>query len=298
MNNKEVAHLWAHKARESARGSHFFFNGDTIYSYGAHFPIARHVKNKQGQPAILFTTLRRSQSTARHVSYTRSAIQPGVPVFYVLDPERRPGELEGVISQKEGKENLLSYTEDAVNYVQESRKPRKQAHVKARLIGYAQDELRKAQEFADFFGLDYTAPADALKLADEWQVEIEAEHKRQALKAKRGAAKALREAREKIAAFIAGENVTLPFIKQTYARIEGDGLATSKGARVPLEHVKRVWPVVKRTIDKGGEFHANGKALHVGNYQIQEIKSDGTLIAGCHRFEKAEVLRIGALLEQ
>ena len=42
-----VAHLWAHRAQESApqRGN-FYFDGDTIYSYGSHFPIARHVKHK------------------------------------------------------------------------------------------------------------------------------------------------------------------------------------------------------------------------------------------------------------
>jgi len=35
-----VAHLWAHKSQEYARVSgtgNFYFNGDTIYSYGSHF---------------------------------------------------------------------------------------------------------------------------------------------------------------------------------------------------------------------------------------------------------------------
>lgn len=288
MNNKEIAHLWAHKARESANGSHYYFRGDTIYSYGGHFPIARHVTNKDGVAAILFTTLGYSSSTSAHINYTRAAIPPSIPVFHVLEPDKEPGN-----------HNLLRFTENAVNYVAESRKPRKTEAVKARLIGYAHDEIRKAQEFAAFFGLVYTAPEDVLKLADEWQAEIEAENKRKAARAKREAARAKREAKEKISAFIAGADVSVPhFIEESYARIEADELATSKGARVPLAHVKRVWPTVKKLIEKGREFHANGKTIHVGHYQITEIKTDGTLIAGCHRFERTEVLRIGSLVEK
>jgi hypothetical protein len=35
-----VAHLWAHQSQDSARnGGNFYFEGDTLYSYGAHFPL-------------------------------------------------------------------------------------------------------------------------------------------------------------------------------------------------------------------------------------------------------------------
>ena len=46
-----VAHLWAHKSQDFARnpGHNFYFHGDTIYSYGSHFPVARHVENKRGK---------------------------------------------------------------------------------------------------------------------------------------------------------------------------------------------------------------------------------------------------------
>ncbi len=148
------------------------------------------------------------------------------------------------------------------------------------------------------------AMRDSPQCPDEWQAEIEAENKRKAARAKREAARAKREAKEKIAAFIAGADVSIPHIvEESYARIEIEPvscakvLATSKGAVVPLAHVKRVWPTVKKLIEKGREFHANGKTLHVGHYQITEIKTDGTLIAGCHRFERTEVLRIGSLVE-
>jgi len=49
-----VAHLWANKSQDSAResGGRFYFVGDTIYSYGAHFPSPRHFTH-QGKAAVL-----------------------------------------------------------------------------------------------------------------------------------------------------------------------------------------------------------------------------------------------------
>lgn len=40
MNNQQVAHAWANGTKTSGRGYHFYFEGASIYSYGAHFEIA------------------------------------------------------------------------------------------------------------------------------------------------------------------------------------------------------------------------------------------------------------------
>lgn len=68
MDNSQVAHLWANRSRERAKGSNFYFEGDTIYSYGSHFPIARHFGG-----VVLFTNQSYSVSTSRHISYVRQA---------------------------------------------------------------------------------------------------------------------------------------------------------------------------------------------------------------------------------
>lgn len=74
MNNKEVAHLWANRSRPSAKGSHFYFEGDTIYSYGPHFPIARLIKHPTGgEDVVLFNPARYSLTTTRHQSLVLSA---------------------------------------------------------------------------------------------------------------------------------------------------------------------------------------------------------------------------------
>lgn len=41
MNNSMVAHLWANEKQESANGSNFYFEGESIYSYGRHFEVGR-----------------------------------------------------------------------------------------------------------------------------------------------------------------------------------------------------------------------------------------------------------------
>jgi|GEM_PF-3378619 len=89
----EIAHLWAHKTQDDARnpGGNFYFRGDTIYSYGSHFPIARHVTNDKGEAAVLFTNQKWSNTTAKHINYVRRSIPDGVPVFYVEDLSRDSG---------------------------------------------------------------------------------------------------------------------------------------------------------------------------------------------------------------
>ncbi len=74
MNNREVAHFWANQSKPSAKGSHFFYEGDTIYSYGYHFPIARLITHPVTKKlAYLYNAGKYSVSTSKHQSYVRSA---------------------------------------------------------------------------------------------------------------------------------------------------------------------------------------------------------------------------------
>ncbi len=83
--NQEIPHLWAHQSQDDARNStgSLYFEGPTIFSYGAHFPIARHVTNVRGEKAVLFTTVNHSVTTTGHCSAVAHAIPPNVPVFHV-----------------------------------------------------------------------------------------------------------------------------------------------------------------------------------------------------------------------
>lgn len=69
MNNKLLAKKFAAGAT-SGTGSNLFIDGNTIYSYGYHFAVAK----RTGDATANITTRRYSQSTARHVSLVRSAL--------------------------------------------------------------------------------------------------------------------------------------------------------------------------------------------------------------------------------
>lgn len=58
----------------SGVGGNFWFDDGTIYSYGRHFPVARHVRAVGGGPPfVLLTTRTRSNTTAKHVRAVRNA---------------------------------------------------------------------------------------------------------------------------------------------------------------------------------------------------------------------------------
>ena len=76
-----VAHLWAHKAQDTARvaGGNFWFTGATLYSYGSHFVCAHHLPaeyNRDGRALALFNAGRYSMTTGRHMDAAWRAL-PG-----------------------------------------------------------------------------------------------------------------------------------------------------------------------------------------------------------------------------
>jgi hypothetical protein len=85
-NLSEVAHYWANQIQEEGESSSMFFRGNTIYSYGHHFPIAKHCTNSRGENYVLFTLRGYSNRTSKHISYVRSACNH-LEIVYCLTPE-------------------------------------------------------------------------------------------------------------------------------------------------------------------------------------------------------------------
>jgi len=73
-NNRDVAEAFA-KGATSGRREHLFIEGDVIYSYGYHFPIAVKVKDSAtGNIVMLLNKNRYSVTTAKHKSQVRGAL--------------------------------------------------------------------------------------------------------------------------------------------------------------------------------------------------------------------------------
>lgn len=85
------------------------------------------------------------------------------------------------------------------------------------------------------------------------------------------------------------------YATETYMRVEGDEVVTSRGARFPLEHGLKALPVIRAIVARGETWQRNGKTIHLGHYQIDRIEA-GQIVAGCHTLPVSEVERLAASL--
>ena len=127
------------------RGNLYFY-GDTIYSYGSHFPIARHVETKRGR-AVLFTTRDYSVTTSGHKWTVLRACQH-LTVFHVEHPTD---------SNRKGQ-----FDEYRQRYVELARKYSRARSNKPWILGSLRNLVDEANRFAHFFGLRsrLSMPAD------------------------------------------------------------------------------------------------------------------------------------------
>lgn len=77
-NNSAVCHAFASRQHTDGKCGNIYFDADTIYSYGPHFPMA---KFHNGDSFILITTEGYSNSTAKHMSLLRSAVNHVATVY-------------------------------------------------------------------------------------------------------------------------------------------------------------------------------------------------------------------------
>ena len=311
VDARQVAHLWAHQSQDSARSAghagrgNFYFTGDTIYSYGGHFPIARHVQNKRGEQAVLFTTRRYSVTTSKHLAYAEAAIPAGVVVFHVIHPGNNMG--------REALDNYAARFGEALGKAAKSRL------FTAMHLDDARGLAEEAEAFCKFFGIRFTPsrfgiPADLKGFFAE-----------QAQKQKRAAAlaKAKREKSEaeyqdllleNLPRWFAGESCTrlgpagVRFQREVftpdwsklgraYFRPAGDEIETTLGARFPTDHGRRAYRMLRAIRARGESYQANGHTIHVGAFQIDSYDhATGVIKAGCHTVDWAEVERLAGVM--
>ena len=344
----EIAHLWAHKTQADARNSagNFYFHGDTIYSYGNHFPIARHVTSKSGRKrAILFTNRTYSNTTSKHLGMVRRAIPPDVTVFdvdYILD-----------YSAFTHRENLAGFATVAKRDVDKAAKCRKSG---SRTLTEAFGLRETAKEYCKFFGIKFQASewkflptGKALtnlrsKLADrearakvlddvrrireraEWEAQTAARKAEEdawnesgvcmheprhdahqwgqvrACEQLRGDAEWEAKSGEIIARWRTGDptavlrhGYSLPAMLRVSP--DGDELETSKGARIPMSHDVRGLKFVRAIVVKGEDWQRNGHTFHLGYYSLDRVEANGTVHAGCHVIDYAEIERVAPQVE-
>jgi hypothetical protein len=275
-----VAHLWAAQSQSEARnaGGTFYFRDSTIYSYGAHFPIASFREALDGSRLILFTERSYSVTTSKHISITRSAIRHEKNVLFCYNPTAS--------FPSEHTNNLRAMFRECESVLQ------KAAKAKSRSADYfrtAEQLVKTHQRYREAFGLELDAP---LTIGENWKAlanEKIAQQKEDAKKQaerKRQQDEAEQLARlEALDKWKAGEIVHHSFYGCPIAlRLSSDGshLETSRGAEVPTSHAKKLWKTVQSIKASGHAYQHNGHSIHIGDFRVDSISAEGDLRAGCH----------------
>ena len=318
-NTDMVAHLWAHQSQESARNGqgNFYFRGSTIYSYGSHFPIARHVDEK----TILFTTRDYSPTTAGHKTCVRSAIPDGKTVIYCHNacastaPEHAEN-LQFMIDDiglfkkrfdqsRIDKKIVLQRWKNSIAYTNAYAKRFKLSQrVKPLRVT---KEMLKAVRLSEAKRRKHVADVEARRAARYERIRKEnAEYERQRL----AADEEWKRNREALwAAWLRGEGSTHSLkdrhekpvmlrvrkaISETHGGLD-PVVETTLGAIVPLEDVRKAFVIWSLCVRKAQAWKRNGEQIKVGDFQLDSISETGDVVAGCHRIHAHEIKRFAVI---
>ena len=298
----EVAHAWANQTHEAMRGCNVYFEGDTIFSYGHHFPIARIVTvptphhsgaTPQGQ-AILFTTEEYSVSTSKHKSIVRRAIPDTFDVYEVPRVD--------ACDSRRHKANLESYRERITKAYGKAARAQKYGKM---YLGEAVHLIAKAHGYINAFfegnvaelrgSIEGLRISDAerqhiIDKAERWEAETEAREAERARKAEE-------RNREAVEEWKAGTRCQMPHeVKKIYLRKnaaregEPNTVQTSWNARVPLDDARLLYrfTLPLRHIGWSSE---SGESFDVGGFPLNRVNEHG-LVVGCHRIAWDEVDRL------
>lgn len=285
FDSRMVCHIWANQSQSQARnsGNSVFFDGDTIYSYGRHFGMARIVSRK-GHRAVLHTTSRYSITTSKHQSFVRWASRH-LPSFTVpsIDGDHR--------------ENLAYFDASIREAALSATRARSAKEWKLKHLEWF---VQQANAYAEFFGLRkrFKVPndIDLEKLRRDAVEQQRRERERQAERERQREVQ-LQAAREAAMVTVekwkAGEDVRVPWVfNEVFLRVANDEVQTSKGAQVPLAHAVRLLPHIR----SGQAYAHNGHSIHVGHFRVDRIDENGNLWAGCHYITRAEMERLASQL--
>jgi hypothetical protein len=310
-NNRQLSHLWAngHGLQHTGvrfKGSNMFFEGNLIYSYGLHFCAGalytRDTKTfkmvqsdekqmpglKDGETAVLLSSRKYSNTTAKHLSYIRNAVSTGESefVFYVPNPAHA--------QSSENTEYLFNHVIDALTDCLTANVKTVRAgsflSIDTAWIKYA-DFMRCIGKTPEKIPSDLMNQAEIIwREARRKQSELFELNNTPEMKAKKEAAKARKEVRDAEKLKARAEKAELDFMNEgklipselkifvqngtDLIRVTGDEVVTSRGARVPLAEAVKMLKAIKLGLITQGDT--------VGGFSFRQLTTGGAAVIGCH----------------
>ncbi len=287
VNKSTVAHMWANQLQQQAKTPtrNFYFEGDTIYSYGGHFSIAKHVGNNK----VLFTYRSYSNSTAKHIRQVEYAANH-LECIYVYNPTG---------SQHENFAEFLRDMKNKLTGLLNARKPEK-------YIEPARHVYQRAVKYAEFLGV--AVPNELTELIEsvdkgEYKIYLANEAARIAKEQAERERIAHKKAISDLKKWYKGENMRLytrhgdrdhlRIIERMEDKKHIKRIETSQGIEMPLEVARKAYNWVKLTIQAGG---CNGDChFKILDYEVTALTSK-LMTIGCHKIEMKEIEKIATLL--
>ncbi len=288
FNTQQTIHVWASQKQESGKNSNrsVFFQGPSIFSYGSHFEMARHIKND----VVFITNRKYSVTTAKHLSWVQSAVRHKtvfmVPSFtdhaenvrFLVDKVKASYD-----SAKRALKSGAFYIEQAQRHIDTTQRYLDTFHLS--ISSAWLPEL--VDLWASLIGDTYLTTEERNKIAER---RVRAEHNELIRAEKRRLEQAIRdqlralEEKEKLSAWMNGEDVGYRYrFAETRLRIKGDTVQTSKGAEVPVIEARKLYRAWKLGVDMVGR--------RVGYFTVSSMDHECIHI-GCHTIPMSEVERI------
>ena len=276
LPTSELCHKWANMEQSSGRTSTgtMFFNNGTIYSYGDHFAIAKHIVNEQGQRAVLFTERDYSNTTAKHKSSVYMSCKND-NIIYCANPI---GTHE--INFKHWEQRA---EHEAASKLAKARKPEKYLNILSNIE-------TKANIYASFFGIQLPETLKALlSIKDKTEFLAFADIKAQYIKAeqKKKEAEQKKKFKDDIKKWFNYETSRLyNGYKYDFLRIKDNRIETTQAVQIPMAIGKKLYQLIKEN-----KLSIGDKVL---NYSVNEIGKE--IKIGCHTFKQSYLLKFGSKL--
>lgn len=278
----DIAHEWANRQDGTGigAGGNMLYGGGCVYSYGAHFIIARHVVNYSGERAVLFTERTYSQTTAKHIAIVKGAASH-LNIIYVADPALSKDDLF-----TEWRGRIITVAEKLAN----AKRPQKYATE----IQTLYDE---AQRYANFFGYpipELLAEAGNIRNTETFRDYLAKD------KAEREAEEAeynkrlKKTQKEKLKAWRVFENnhfMSLDGWDYLRCNVQTCEVETTQRVSFSLDEGKALYGFINATIAKGGCGECGETFL--GRYPIIEVNKAFIRI-GCHKVALNEINRFAS----
>ena len=276
-NNNATAHFWANKIQQSGRASNIFFEDSIIYSYGYHFPIAKHINEN----IILFTSKDYSVSTGKHKSNVRNSIPYNKKVFTVPN-----------VNIYNNRSNLGLHTDNIKYYISEIKHNlNKSNRARKYKAHYLRQSLSLKNQLSDYLNifkvkskLSYSVKKQLKNILNTDNTEIldiiQAENKKQAEIEKKNELKQAEKLKELLPKWRNNKIYSLPYSKTQYLRLTDEIIETSLHVKISIETFKKYYSMIKNNISLIGE--------NIDNYKVLN-QTNNLLTIGCHKITINEI---------